>query len=63
MPRRTALHGTVEIGTAVEEIGKSSYRFVAGVFQGWPASPSEDPMVLIDKRKKKTPRGGASRSR
>jgi acyl-CoA thioester hydrolase len=42
--------GTVEIGTAVEEIGNRSFRFVAGVFhQDACAAVARTTMVLIDR--------------
>jgi acyl-CoA thioesterase FadM len=41
--------GTVEIGTAVEEIGRSSYRFLQAVFHaGALAASGRTTMVLID---------------
>jgi acyl-CoA thioester hydrolase len=41
--------GTVEIGTAVEEIGRSSYRFLQAVFHaGAIAASGRTTMVLID---------------
>lgn len=47
--------GTVEIGTAVEEIGKSSYRFVAAVFHnGRCAAVARTTMVLIDRETRRS---------
>jgi acyl-CoA thioester hydrolase len=42
--------GTVEIGTAIDEIGSSSYRFIAGVFHnGRCVAMARTTMVLIDR--------------
>ena len=47
--------GTVEIGTAIEEIGNTSYRFVAAVFhQGQCAAIARTTMVLIDRETRRS---------
>ena len=47
--------GTVEIGTAVEEIGRSSYRFVHALFnKGTCAATGRSTMVLIDRETRRS---------
>jgi acyl-CoA thioester hydrolase len=47
--------GTVEIGTAVEEIGRSSYRFVHALFnKGVCAATGRTTMVLIDRETRRS---------
>ena len=48
--------GTVEIGTAVEEIGRSSYRFVHALFndKGSCAATGRSTMVLIDRETRRS---------
>jgi acyl-CoA thioester hydrolase len=47
--------GTVEIGTAVEEIGTRSYRFIAAVFHnGACAAIGRTTMVLIDRETRRS---------
>jgi acyl-CoA thioester hydrolase len=47
--------GTVEIGTAVEEIGRSSYRFVHGLFsEGKCVATGRTTMVLIDRETRRS---------
>jgi acyl-CoA thioester hydrolase len=47
--------GTVEIGTAVEEIGRSSYRFIAAVFHtGSCVAVGRTTMVLIDRESRRS---------
>lgn len=46
--------GTVEIGTAVDEIGRSSYRFVHALFHaGACAATGRTTMVLIDRESRR----------